>query len=155
MNTNNHVISFASFEDVDDIYSLIEKNAHKGLILKRSKEDIAYYLGHFFVSKYNGKFSGVGSYYDYGESLKEIRSLAVLDEHKQSGIGSLLLQKVISYLKHKGNPKIFVLTYSPNFFIKNGFKIVTKDTLPEKIWKDCDFCPNKNHCVETALVYVG
>ncbi|PKL17488.1 MAG: GNAT family N-acetyltransferase, partial [Spirochaetae bacterium HGW-Spirochaetae-5] len=30
---------------------------------------------------------------------------------------------------------------------------VPKDDFPEKIWKDCDNCKDKDKCGETALIY--
>ena len=39
----------------------------------------------------------------------------------------------------------------PDFFIKLGFKIVDKGTLPQKIWKDCFDCPKFPDCGETAV----
>lgn len=97
--------------------------------------------------------AGVISYHDYGRHLKEIRSLAVRDADSRKGVGSRLVRHLIKQLSREGSPKIFVLSYSPVFFIKNGFAPVDKETFPEKIWKDCINCPDQENCGETALVY--
>ena len=127
----------------------------KNIILQRTKEDIKSHLDHFYVATTKDEISGVISYHDYGKYLKEVRSLAVKESVTYSGIGSLLVKKLISHLTKDKKIKIFVLTYSPKFFLKNNFEEVPKDSLPEKIWKDCNECINKDNCGETALVYKG
>ncbi len=149
------VFSKASPDDIEMIYQMIEHFASKGLILRRSREEIASNLGDFFVCTLGKKIAGIVSYHNYGQSLKEIRSLAVAEKHQKKHIGSFILKNIISLLLEQHSPKIFTLTYSPDFFIKNGFYEVHKETLPEKIWKDCSKCESRDSCGETALVYRG
>lgn len=140
--------------DIDTIHEILLPYAREELILARTKDDIAQSLHAFYVAAHNSHISGVISYYDYGDRLKEVRSLAVRKSMAKSGIGSLLLKHLISELSVLcPEPKIFVLTYSPVFFIKNGFVEVPRETLPEKIWKDCDHCKNRHNCGETALIF--
>jgi amino-acid N-acetyltransferase len=144
----------ASPEDINDIYKIIKYYSGRGLILKRSRKDIADALDRFWVAETNNKPAGIISFYDYGATLKEIRSLAVSKNAIRSGIGSTLLKMLIDILvRQYPNATIFVLTYSPDFFAKYGFKAVNKESLPEKIWKDCLFCKDRLTCRETALVY--
>jgi amino-acid N-acetyltransferase len=96
---------------------------------------------------------GCVSYYDYGQNLYEIRSLAVKAEYEKKGLGSKLVAAIITAIPANPLPKIFALSYSPEFFKKNNFFEVAKETLPEKIWKDCSKCVNLENCDETALVY--
>ena len=145
----------AKLSDINDIYSILKIYSDKNIILERTKSEIETNLNHFFVSVASESISGVISYFDYGRNLKEIRSLAIKNSHTLSGIGSQLVQNIISILTKNKKVKIFVLTYSPIFFQKNNFKEVSKDSLPEKIWKDCNKCKNKVNCGETALIYQG
>ncbi len=146
-------ITKASAEDVQAIHDLLLYYAEKELILYRSKEEISSALDHFWVAKQKTEVVGAISYFDYGYNLKEIRSLAVKENCKHARLGSRLVSETIEYLHENAKPRIFVLTYSPDFFEKNGFKITPKDTLPEKIWKDCATCKNQDHCTETALIF--
>ncbi len=143
----------ASEKDIPAILEILDPFARKGIILPRSAEEIRNSLQFFFVSEKNGSVNGVISYHDYGPGLKEIRSLAVYPSEAGRGTGTALVKDLSEYLiaQFPGS-KIFVLTYSPLFFEKLGFKEVDKDTFPEKIWKDCQNCPNREHCTETALV---
>jgi len=147
------ILRKAYSSDIQAIHQLITPYAHEGLILERTEDEIGEFIDCFFIAQKADSIIGVVSYYDYGPALKEIRSLAVKSELKSNGIGSMLVEKITSHLGHKSSAKIFTLTYSPGFFEKNGFIEVPKESLPEKIWKDCMKCKHRETCGETAMVY--
>jgi len=149
-----NIIIRPAFEgDVEHIYSLIAYYASEGVILERSREDIRSNLDGFLVAEVDGRFAGSVTHYGYGEMLKEVRSLAVHRDFQGLGIGSMLLKELISTVRAKCHARIFTLTYKPGFFEKNGFTAVPKDDFPEKIWKDCVNCRDREKCGETALIY--
>jgi amino-acid N-acetyltransferase len=145
----------ARAEDIDSIYRIIATYSEDGVLLSRSLNDINENLENFLVADIHGTVAGVITFYDYGDHLKEVRSLAVSRKHLRKGIGSALLGRLIGELKRVNNPKIFVLTYAPAFFEKNGFSVINMDTLPEKIWKDCINCTRQETCDETALEHTA
>jgi hypothetical protein len=49
-------------------------------------------------------------------------------------------------------PQVIALTRNPGFFRKLGFRIVPRETLPRKIWKDCITCTKFVGCDEVAMV---
>ncbi len=147
------IIRNAAPNDIDAIYEIIASYSKEGIILERSHENIKASISCFHVAEVSGTVAGVISYYDYGDHLKEIRSLGVKNSFLRQGIGSALLHTIIKLLCGENSPKIFVLTYTPQFFERNGFSIISMDTLPEKIWKDCVNCKNMDICSETALEY--
>ena len=136
--------------DIKDLINLFSKS---GLLLSRDESEILNSLDSFIIAEHNSSLIGCISYYDYGQSLFEIRSLAVKPEFEKKGLGSKLVSSIISIIPCEPLPKIFALSYSPIFFKKNSFLEVPKETLPEKIWKDCSKCVNLENCGETALVY--
>lgn len=140
-------------EEAEIIGALMRPYADKGVMLQRDADEIRNAIDTFLVVEFEGKIIGSVSRYDYGMGLFEVRSLVVADEYGKAGIGSVLLQNLIKALTRDGAKKIFALSYSPDFFKKNGFSEVSKETLPEKIWKDCRFCKDVDNCGETALVY--
>lgn len=147
-------VRYALVEDIERIHALIKFYADKGVILQRDRNDIARSLDMFLVAEKKEEILGVISFHDYGKRLKEIRSLAVNKNWEKNGIGSTLLKEIIDILKSRfPESKIFVLTYAPQFFIKYGFVEVDRDSLPEKIWKDCKNCTDKDNCGETALIF--
>ena len=140
-------------EEAEIIGALMRPYADKGVMLQRDADEIRNAIDTFLLAEFEGKIIGSVSRYDYGMGLFEVRSLVVADEYGKAGIGSVLLQNLIKALTRDGAKKIFALSYSPDFFKKNGFSEVSKETLPEKIWKDCRFCKDVDNCGETALVY--
>lgn len=149
------VVRTATDDDIESIHEIVNTYVGDGTLLSRSLEDIAASIGNFYVADVNGEMAGVISYHDYGGHLKEVRSLAVKKSFLRRGIGSLLLKRLITDLMAANSPTLFVLTYAPEFFRKNGFVDINMDTLPEKIWKDCMYCMNYATCSEIALLYDG
>lgn len=86
----------------------------------------------------------------FTRDLHEIRSFAVWPEFQKLGLGGRLLEVA---LERAPAGRLFTLTFIPGYFEKYGFQRVAKETLPEKIWRDCWRCRFINDCNETALVY--
>ncbi len=148
------IIRKAFLNDAEDIYSILLPYSDNGVILKRSKEDIEENIENFLAAEINNSVAGVISYYNYSNNLKEVRSLAVNKKYYKKGIGAALLMSLINdILKNYPKARIFALSYIPQFFIKNGFIEIPKDSLPEKIWKDCRNCAHRQNCNETALLF--
>jgi len=153
-NSMKYSIKKANSSDIEDIYNLIMHYSRMGVILKRSLKDIEEFIDDFLIAESNNGIVGVVSFFNYGESLKKIRSLAVKGDLTRTGIGSALIMALVKLLLNDfPGAKIFVLTYSVNLFKKNGFIEISKDSLPEKIWKDCQNCKYEYNCGEIALLF--
>ena len=84
--------------------------------------------------------------------LAEIKSLAVAPERRSTGTGLVLAEAAISDARKLGIRRLFVLTYEKDFFEKLGFKTIDRQTLPEKIWRECIACPKVDACDEIAML---
>jgi len=150
---NGLVIKKPSFENVTDIFALIDDYAEKGLLLSLSKDQIAKRLDSFTAGFINDEFVACVSLRNFGDNLFEIRSLAVNENYSGQGIGS----KIVAYLlkellETSKESQVFALTYQVSFFLKLGFQVVDKDIFPQKIWSDCSNCPKFSHCDEVAVL---
>jgi amino-acid N-acetyltransferase len=85
------------------------------------------------------------------EGLGEIRSLAVIEPQRGGGLGARLLELCVNEARELGLDRLFVLTYIPDYFEKQGFVPIEKSQLPHKIWADCIKCVNFPECGEEAL----
>ena len=74
------------------------------------------------------------------------------DHHRGKGIGSKLVGWCIDEAKRLGIRKLMSLTYEQRFFERLGFKVVSKESLPLKVWSDCVKCPKNDACDEIAMV---
>ena len=146
-------IRTALLADVDGIYDLLELYVAQGIVLKRSKEDISFFIGNFTVAEYQGKVCGCAALRDYGNDLLELRSVVISPELQGRGIGRSLGHFIIEKLKKERQEwRLFTLTTTPAFFRSLGFSEVAKEEFPEKIWSDCSKCPKCHCCDETALL---
>ena len=140
-------------EDVPAIHELVCLYAKERLLLPRPPEDILEKIGNFHILELNGKPVGCAALRNYGNSLYEIRSLAVRREYLNRRFGSRMVEGLLRLLRDKGEPaRVFALTYRDRFFIQHGFRIVDKKMFPEKIWSDCVVCPKKDRCDEIAVL---
>ena len=148
------MIRKARIGDVKQIHSLLTYYADKKLLLGRSISSIYDHLRDFFVFDDNGgTISGVCALQICWENLAEIRSLAVTEQKKGTGIGAQMVQTCLAEASDYGIKRIFALTYQPGFFRKQGFNDIDKRELPHKIWSDCINCPMFPDCDEEALMY--
>ena len=67
----------AELKDVDAVFELLEIYAPGGTVLRRSKEDIAFYIGNFMVAEYGNRVCACAALRDFGRDLLELRSVVV------------------------------------------------------------------------------
>ena len=70
----------------------------------------------------------------------------------KKGIGKKLTEKIVEDAKQLGIGRMISLTYQVDFFSKLGFETIQKETIPQKVRKDCLGCPKFFACDETAMV---
>jgi amino-acid N-acetyltransferase len=142
----------ATVKDAKTIHSLVNRFAQKDTMLPRSLNEIYENIRNFFICTNKSKIVGTSALHIMWEDLAEIRSIAVLREYHNKGIGKKLIEECLKEAQALGVKKIFVLTYNPDFFKKIGFHEIDKNTLPQKIWGDCLKCPKFPECDEVALI---
>ena len=147
-------IRSADISDVDSIFSLLEMYTASGIVLSRSKEDIALFIGNFVVAEFDGLVCGCAAVRFFGNDLQEIRSLVIHPAYQNKGVGRSIIEYIIARVRKTQNSdwRIFALTMTPEFFCKSGFKVVEKNLFPEKIWSDCSKCAKRDRCDETAVL---
>lgn len=143
----------ARMTDVDDIQRIVGYWTEKGETLPRTRDNIVHDIQNFVVAEVDNKVVGCASLYIYQTGLAEIRSVAIEKDAQGSGQGKAMIQYLLEQARHIELNKVIVLTRVPEFFGKLGFEHTTKDTLPEKVMKDCEICPKKEACDEVAMHY--
>ena len=148
---HNIIIRQAETGDVPQIVRLLDTYATQSLLLQRNEDDIYQHLQEFIVAEYDGQLVGTSALHIYGSNLAEIRSLAVNPDFRGKQIGKMLVQacEKLAYGLHVA--QLFALTYVDSFFTRMGYTIVTKETLPHKIWTVCVHCKKFGDCDEVAV----
>lgn len=154
------MIRNARMGDIKKIYKLLQYYAEKDLLLGRSLSSLYDQLRDFTVyverEKKNPdeeKLVGVCALHICWDNLAEIRSLAVIDEYHDKGVGRQLVSNALAEADSFGITRVFTLTYQPDFFRKIGFKDIDKSELPHKVWSDCINCSKFPDCNEEALIW--
>jgi len=142
----------AKMGDVENLHGLINDFAEKGLMLPRSRSTIYETIREFTVLEDGPKFIGGGALHIIWEDLAEVRALVIRPEYQGKGSGKRLIAVLTKEAVELGIGQIFALTYQADFFKKCGFKEVSKDDMPQKIWKECINCPKFPNCDEVAVV---
>ncbi len=145
------MIRSARITDAKAIHQLLLGYARQGQLLGRSLVDIYDALRDFHVYEEEGEILGVGALQICWEDLAEIRSLAVKEGLVGRGIGRQLVEACLDEARMLGLPRVFALTYQPEFFKRLDFIEIEKSELPHKIWTDCIHCVKFPDCDEIAL----
>lgn len=143
----------ARVKDVKGMHVLISKWAKKGTLLERSVNYIYENIRDYWIFEHKRKIIGVCALHVVGwDDLGEIKSLAVDKKYHKRGFGRTLVDSCIGEAGELGIKRIFVLTFIPSFFRKIGFKKISMNKLPHKIWSDCLNCIYFPNCREKALI---
>lgn len=143
----------ANLSDINAIVELVQHWASAGENLPRAKDDMIHSINEFAVTEVGGKVTGCASLYIYTTGLAEIRSLGVNPRSNVKGQGRLLVEKLLHKARQLHLKRVIVLTRVPKFFEQQAFTHCSKESLPEKVMKDCDLCPRKANCDELAMEY--
>jgi amino-acid N-acetyltransferase len=146
------LIRRAKIVDVPEIVKLINHFAQKGQMLGRPLIELYESIRTFVVQETDGKIVGCGSLAVVWNDIAEVRSIAVHPDYHRRGIGRAIVKILLQDAVELELPKVFCLTYQPEFFKKLGFKDLDKHELPHKVWRDCINCPKFPDCDEVSLV---
>jgi len=142
----------AKVSDVKAICSLINYYAEHDKMLFRSQAEIYENLQTFLVAEHERKVIGCCALEVIWSDLAEIKSLAVADGSRGTGVGTALIAAALEQARYLGVPRVFALTLEAGFFERVGFTVIPKEDLPMKVWSDCAKCPKQTECDEVAVI---
>ena len=141
----------ARLTDIETLEGMVAYWANMGENLPRSRNELVRDIGSFAVAEHHGEVTGCASLYVYDSGLAEIRSLGIEAGWQGQGQGSAIVNYLVEKARQMAIKKVFVLTRTPEFFMKQSFLPTSKSLLPEKVLKDCDQCPRQHACDGVAL----
>lgn len=147
------IIRRAHLNDVAQMMPLLNDYARQAEILPRLEDDVYRSIREWVVADAGpGQLIGMGSLLIMGPDLAEIRSLVVAPAWHGRGVGRSVVDALVMDAEILELPTLFALTRQPGFFLKLGFSLTKKERLPQKIMRDCIFCPKFHACDEIAVV---
>lgn len=142
----------AGMADVPVMHQLVNDFAQQGLMLRRPIMAIIEGIRDFSVAEVAGTVVGAGALHVLWHDLAEVRSLAVHADWHGRGVGKALVEALVSEADGLGLRRVFALTYQEAFFQRCGFSVIKKETLPQKVWKECVHCSKFHACDEIAMI---
>ncbi len=146
------IIRPATEADIQPICELVNAFADQNLMLHRTPEQVRRALGDFLVAEAEGKVIGCGYLAYLGPDLVELRSLAVHPDWHGQGVGGQLVEALVTMARARGLRQICALTLAPDFFVRQGFRVVDRWEISPKIWSECVYCPKFHACDEVAVL---
>ncbi|HEY92368.1 MAG TPA: N-acetyltransferase [Dehalococcoidia bacterium] len=143
----------ATIKDVPQMHQLINYFADKGDMLARSLSEIYENIRDYLVVRQGERVIACVALHVCWSDLAEIKSVAVVEDSQEQGIGTQLVEACLKEARELGIPTVFCFTYQPAFFKRQRFVDIDKMELPRKVWTDCFRCPKFPNCDEVALIY--
>ncbi|MEI6859861.1 MAG: amino-acid N-acetyltransferase [Shewanella sp.] len=124
----------ASIGDIGGILDLIRPLEQKGILVRRSREQLEMEIEQFMLIERDNLVIGCAAFYPFEEdNAGEFACLVVHPEYRDADRGSILLKNIIGQARVRGYSKLFALTTrSIHWFLEHGFNIVDVETLPDK-----------------------
>ena len=150
----------ARLSDAASVHRVIAHYAGEGLLLPRTEAEIREHIARFVVlvekDGREDRVLGCVALEPYGSELAEIRSLAVAPEARGQGrnVGDRLMKAVMGTARRRRIARLFAVTHRPDFFSRYGFTPGPRQTVPEKVARDCVGCPKERKCTLVATVAV-
>lgn len=142
----------ARLGDMRQVEPLINRFARDNLMLPKTYEQLTRHFREFFVAvDHEDRLLGCVGLRVYNETLAEIASLAVDESAHGQGIGRKLVERLLDEARDLGLKTVFALTLQELFFHRLGFRTVSKELFPLKVWADCRSCPKLHACDELAV----
>ena len=112
----------ARTSDIKGIRTLIDTYAVGKRLL--TKETVTLYesVQEFSVAIENDEVVGCGALHVLWEDLAEVRTVAVIERLRGTGVGHQLMQAIEARAREIGVKRIFCLTFETTFFGRHGFE---------------------------------
>jgi amino-acid N-acetyltransferase len=116
----------ARTSDVREIRRFIDVYADDKILLSKPTVQLYEDVQEFWIAERataDGKVVvGCGALHVMWEDLAEVRTLAVAPAERGTGVGHLLLGRLIDVARELGVRRVFCLTFEVEFFTRHGFR---------------------------------
>ncbi|MEV6110698.1 amino-acid N-acetyltransferase [Streptomyces sp. NPDC051940] len=124
--------------DVRALRRLLDEYAHDGILLDKATVTLYEDIQEFWVAERDedGQVVGCGALHVMWEDLAEVRTLAVDPVARGTGVGHLLLAKLLQTARWLGVRRIFCLTFEVDFFTKHGFTEIGETPVDTDVYSE-------------------
>ena len=127
----------ARTRDVADIRRLVDLYAAKRILLDKATVTLYEDVQEFLVAETaDAGVVGCGALHVMWEDLAEVRTLAVDPAARGTGVGHVLLDKLIERARELGVRKVFCLTFEVEFFVAHGFHAIEGQPVEPDVYEE-------------------
>jgi amino-acid N-acetyltransferase len=134
------------------LHAIIAASLIEGRLLPRTLDELTARAERFVVAIRGRKIVGCAELAPLSPQVAEVRSLAVDEPARHSGVGTMLVEELGRRARREGFDRLCAFTRAPGYFIQKGFSIVPHLWIPEKVAADCVTCPHFRQCGQYAMV---
>lgn len=108
--------------DVPTVRALVDAYARDAVLLDKATVTLYEDVQEFLVAEAgDGTVLGCGALHVLWRDLAEVRTLAVHESARRSGVGGALLEGLLQRARDLGVERVFCLTFETDFFARHGF----------------------------------
>ena len=127
----------ARTRDVAEIRRLVDLYAAKRILLDKATVTLYEDVQEFLVAEDGaGGLAGCGALHVMWEDLAEVRTLAVDPSARGTGVGHLLLDRLLDRARDLGVQRVFCLTFEVDFFAAHGFHAIEGDPVAPDVYDE-------------------
>ena len=119
------LIRSAVTADVPAIRKIADPLVEQRILLGKELVELYESIQEFVVAERDGELVGFGALHVMWRDLAEVRTLAVAEAAKRSGIGAAILRELLERARVLGIHRVFCLTFEDDFFASHGFEKIS------------------------------
>jgi amino-acid N-acetyltransferase len=131
--TQRPVVRPAIRGDADAILELVSTYAAEGLMLPRTREQVAINIDNYVVACSAGRVVACAALEEYSPSLAEVSSVAVARSEHGKGLGTDVVLGVERLARARDIGEIFAMSLSDRFFLSLDYSPTSISRYPEKL----------------------
>lgn len=119
--------------DIDAIHELVSAYAAEGLMLPRTREQVAMNIDNYVVAAKAGRVVACAALEEYSPSLAEVSSVAVARSEHGKGLGTDVVLGIERLARARNIGEIFAMSLSDRFFLSLDYGATSISRYPEKL----------------------
>lgn len=119
-----------------EIRRLIDVYASNRILLNKATVTLFEDVQEFWVAENDGAVVGCGALHVMWEDLAEVRTIAADPAVRGTGVGHLLLARLLDVARELGVRRVFVLTFEVDFFTAHGFEPISGTPVPHEVYAE-------------------
>ena len=127
------IVRPANQGDIDAIHELVSAYAVEGLMLPRTREQVAINIDNYVVAANAGRVVACAALEEYSPSLAEVSSVAVARSEHGKGLGTDVVLGIERLARARDIGEIFAMSLSDRFFLSLDYEATSISRYPEKL----------------------